>query len=37
MQNPIADEVIVNGRVIGADPDANIRLELRRDAYQSDY
>jgi hypothetical protein len=36
-QAPVADEVIVDGRVIGADPDANVRLELRRDAYQSEY
>ncbi len=25
------DVVIVNGKVIGADPDANVRLNLRRD------
>lgn len=29
--------VIENGRVIGADPDPNVRLELRRDALSSDY
>jgi hypothetical protein len=27
------DEVVVNGKVIGQDPDANVRLELRRDAF----
>jgi hypothetical protein len=26
------NEVIVGGKVIGADPDANVRLQLRRDA-----
>jgi hypothetical protein len=26
------NEVIVNGKVVGADPDANVRLQLRRDA-----
>jgi len=25
------NEVIVGGKVIGADPDANVRLQLRRD------
>ena len=25
------DTVIVNGKVVGADPDANVRLNLRRD------
>ncbi len=25
------DVVIVNGKVVGADPDANVRLNLRRD------
>jgi hypothetical protein len=27
-----ADEVIVGGKYIGQDPDANVRLQLRRDA-----
>jgi len=26
-----ADEVVMGNRVIGADPDANVRLQLRRD------
>jgi len=26
------NDVIVNGKVVGADPDANVRLQLRRDA-----
>jgi hypothetical protein len=26
-----ADEVIVGGKYIGQDPDANVRLQLRRD------
>jgi hypothetical protein len=26
-----ANEVIMGGKVIGADPDANVRLQLRRD------
>ncbi len=30
-------QVIADGKVIGADPDANVRLELRRDAESSDY
>jgi hypothetical protein len=37
LQAPPANEVIVDGRAVGADPDANVRLELRRDAYGSDY
>ena len=32
-----ANEVIVNGKVIGADPDANVRLQLRRDAGSENY
>ena len=27
-----ADEVIVGGKYLGQDPDANVRLQLRRDA-----
>jgi hypothetical protein len=27
-----SDEVIVGGKSIGQDPDANVRLQLRRDA-----
>jgi hypothetical protein len=27
-----ADEVIVGGKYVGSDPDANVRLQLRRDA-----
>jgi hypothetical protein len=26
------NEVVVGGKIIGADPDANVRLQLRRDA-----
>jgi len=37
LQAPTANDVIVDGRFIGADPDANVRLELRRDAYGSSY
>jgi hypothetical protein len=37
LQEPAANEVIVDGRYIGTDPDANVRLELRRDAYGSNY
>lgn len=29
--------VVEGGKVIGADPDANVRLELRRDFESSDY
>lgn len=29
--------VIVGDRIIGADPDVNVRFELRRDAYFSEY
>jgi len=31
-----APAVIVDGKVIGADPDANVRLQLRKDAYTQD-
>lgn len=29
--------VVVNGKIVGADPDTGIRLSLRRDAYKSAY
>jgi hypothetical protein len=32
-----ADEVIVGGKVIGTDPDENVRLQLRRDAGSENY
>jgi hypothetical protein len=35
LQASTANDVIVDGRLVGADPDANVRLELRRDAYGS--
>ena len=34
---PAADAVILNGKVIGQDPDPNVRLEIKKDAYVSDY
>jgi hypothetical protein len=37
LQAPTANDVVVDGRFIGADPDPNVRLELRRDAYGSSY
>ena len=30
------DAVIVEGKIVGQDPDANVRLDLRRDAYGAD-
>ena len=30
------DAVVVEGKVVGQDPDANVRLDLRRDAYGPD-
>jgi hypothetical protein len=32
-----ADEVVVGGKTIGADPDANVRLQIRRDAGSENY
>ena len=32
-----ADQVIVGGKSIGQDPDANVRLQLRRDAGSENY
>ena len=32
-----ADAVVVGGKVVGQDPDLNVRLELKRDAYVSEY
>jgi hypothetical protein len=32
-----ADDVIVGGKVIGTDPDENVRLQLRRDAGSENY
>lgn len=29
--------IAADGRVVGADPDPNVRLELSRDAWQSEY
>jgi len=31
------DAVVVEGKVVGQDPDANVRLDLRRDAYGADH
>ena len=31
------DEVIVGGKSVGQDPDANVRLQLRRDAGSENY
>ena len=31
------NDVIVGSKVIGADPDANVRLQLRRDAGSENY
>ena len=31
------NEVAVGGKIIGADPDANVRLQLRRDAGSEGY
>ena len=32
-----ANEVIVGGKYVGADPDANVRFQLRRDAGSEGY
>ncbi len=32
-----SDKVVEDGKVIGADPDANVRLELRRDYESSSF
>ena len=32
-----AEEVVVGGKSIGADPDANVRLQIRRDAGSENY
>ena len=34
---PPSHSVIVGGKVIGQDPDANVRLQLRRDAGSEDF
>lgn len=34
---PVPGDVIVNGQVIGTDPDAGIRALMARDAYGSQY
>ena len=31
---PAANVVVVDGQVVGADPDPNVRLQLQRDAVQ---
>jgi len=34
---PFSDAVIVGGKYVGQDPDANVRLQLRRDAGSENY
>ena len=36
-QAPPTNDVIVGGQTIGSDPDANVRLQLRRDAGSEGY